>query len=241
MDANEVIRQLKNIANDKRKKTNEYFFKTGKDSYSSHDKFIGVSTPDIRKIAKQVYKDFNLNQVDKLINDEIHEIRFCALIIIVYKYQKNKKIDSKEIFDYYLTNIKSVNNWDLVDFTAPQIIGDYIYHNQNKLNLLFDFSKSNNLWEKRIAILATFAFIKNGEFKTTLAIAKQLLNDKHDLIHKAIGWMLREIYKKNAEITKSFLRENYIKLPRTTLRYAIEKMDKQQRLNYLKGNFYVSN
>ena len=129
------------------------------------------------------------------------------------------------------------NNWDLVDTTIPHTIGDYLFSHQNKLNILFDFAKSDNLWERRIAIVATFAFIKNSQFNPTLKIAKSLLKDSHDLIHKATGWMLREIYKKDNEVCKAFLRQNYAQLPRTTLRYAIERMREDERLHYLKGEF----
>lgn len=130
-----------------------------------------------------------------------------------------------------------VNSWDLVDSSAPQIVGDYLFNHQDKLSLLEDWAQSDDLWERRIAIVATWTFIKQGEFAPTLKIGKLLLNDKHDLIHKAVGWMLREIYKKEADICKIFLRKNYAQLPRTTLRYAIERMQKIERLNYLKGNF----
>jgi 3-methyladenine DNA glycosylase AlkD len=136
--------------------------------------------------------------------------------------------------------LNSVNNWDLVDTSAPHIVGDYLYNNPEKSNILSEFSHSENLWVRRISIVSTFAFIKNNEFNKTLEIAKLLLHDDHDLIHKAVGWMLREIYKRDEGLIKRFLRQNYAQIPRTTLRYAIERMDKEESLLYLKGNFDVS-
>ena len=232
-----ISNKLKNIATAERKKTNEWFFKTGKGEYAEHDKFIGVSMPNIRAIAKTFYQDILYQELPKLTNSPIHEIRHCGFIILTYKYKDSKK----EAFDYYIANIKSANNWDLIDTTTPHVVGDYIYNNKDHKDLLFRLARSSNLWEKRIAILATFAFIKHDEFQLTLDINKILLTDKHDLIHKAMGWMLREIFKKDEKVTTLFLRQNYKKLPRTTLRYAIERMPTIQRNTYLKGQFNVSN
>jgi 3-methyladenine DNA glycosylase AlkD len=234
MSAQEVITQLKSFATAERKKQNEYYFKTGAGQYSEFDQFIGVRTPQIRLIAKQYYRHINFNEIDKLINHAVHEIRYCGLIILVYQYQAG---DQEAVFDYYLKNLNAVNNWDLVDYSTPHIIGDYLFKHQDKLSLLYDWTKSDDLWERRIAIVATFAFIKQGEFAPTLEIGKLLLNDKADLIHKALGWMLREIYKKDSKTCKTFLRENYAQLPRTTLRYAIERMQENERQRYLKGEF----
>ena len=234
MSAQEIITQLKSFATKDRKKINEWFFKTGPGQYSEHDQFIGVRMPQIRLIAKKYFKEISFNKLDQLINHPTHEIRHCALIILVNKYQTGNK---HEAFNYYLDNLDSVNNWDLVDTTTPHIIGDYLFHHPDKRSLLYDWTNSNNLWERRIAIVATFAFIKQGELITTLNICQLLLKDQHDLIHKAIGWMLREVYKKNSDICKTFLRENYAQLPRTTLRYAIERMQESERLRYLKGIF----
>jgi 3-methyladenine DNA glycosylase AlkD len=233
MSAQEVIAQLKSFATPERKKINEYFFKTGKGQYSQFDQFIGVRTPQIRLISKQ-HRSIAFNEIDQLINSALHEVRFCGLIILINQYQAG---NTKIVFDYYLQNLHAVNNWDLVDYSAPHIVGDYIFHHQDKLGLLFDLSHSENLWHKRIAIVATFFFIKQSEFNPTFTIGKTLLNDKHDLIHKAVGWMFREIYKKNNKACKVFLRKNYAQLPRTTLRYAIERMNQSERLRYLKGEF----
>ncbi|SMN11444.1 probable DNA alkylation repair enzyme [uncultured Candidatus Thioglobus sp.] len=208
----------------------------GKGEYSEYDTFIGVRVPQIRDVAKQHFESIDFNEISLLINHPIHEVRHCGLIILLNKYQKQ---DKKAVFNYYLDNINTVNNWDLVDSTAPQIIGDYIVNHPQKLALLFNFSASKDLWERRIAIVATWVFIKQGKFDTTFEISKLLLNDKHDLIHKAVGWMLREVYKKDKEVCKQFLRENYAQLPRTTLRYAIERMEEAERLRYLKKGLYV--
>ena len=237
MIAKEVVNALKLVATEERRKVNEWFFKTGKGEYGYGDIFLGVTAPDIRRIAKKFSQEISLQELTELIQSPIHEVRLCSLIILVNKY---KKEDSERIYQYYLKHLNSVNNWDLVDTSAPHIIGDYLYKNPEKSKILFKFSSSENLWVRRISIVSTFAFIKNNDFNTTLEITKLLLNDDHDLIHKAVGWMLREIYKRDELLIKRFLRQNYAQIPRTTLRYAIERMDKEERLLYLKGNFDVS-
>ena len=237
MIAKEVINALKTLATEDRRKTNEWFFKTGKGEYGYGDIFLGVTAPEIRRIAKKFSQEISLQELTELIRSPIHEVRLCALIILVNKY---KKEDSDKIYRYYLKHLNSVNNWDLVDTSAPHIVGDYLNKNPEKSKILLEFSRSENLWIRRISIVSTLAFIKNNEFNKTLEIAKLLLNDDHDLIHKAVGWMLREIYKRDEVLIKRFLRQNYAQIPRTTLRYAIERMDKEERLLYLKGNFDVS-
>ena len=237
MISKEVVNALKLVATEERRKVNEWFFKTGKGEYGYGDIFLGVTMPDIRRIAKKFSQEISLQELTELIRNPIHEVRLCALIILVNKY---KKEDSDKIYRYYLKHLNSVNNWDLVDTSAPHIIGAYLYNNPEKSKILLEFSHSENLWVRRISIVSTFAFIKNNEFNTTLEITKLLLNDNHDLIHKAVGWMLREIYKRDEGLIKRFLRQNYAQIPRTTLRYAIERMDKEERLLYLKGNFDVS-
>jgi 3-methyladenine DNA glycosylase AlkD len=234
MHANIIIDELKSFATEDRRKINERFFKTGPGQYSEHDQFIGVRMPQTRDVAKKYFDVIKFNEIDQLISHPVHEIRHCALIILVNKYQSGNK---EEVFNYYLNNLGSVNNWDLVDTTTPHIIGNYIFNHQEKLSLLYEWANSNDLWERRIAIVATFAFIRRGEFTPTLKISKPLLNDQQDLIHKAVGWMLREVYKKDEAVVKLFLRENYAQLPRTTLRYAIERMQEDERQRYLKGIF----
>ena len=236
MIAKEVVNALKLVATEERRKVNEWFFKTGKGEYGYGDIFLGVTMPNIRRIAKKFSQEIFLQELTKLIQSPIHEVRLCALIILVNKYNKE---EPDRIYHYYLKHLNSVNNWDLVDTSAPHIVGDYLYNNPEKSKILLEFSHSENLWVRRISIVSTFAFIKNNEFNKTLEIAKLLLNDDQDLIHKAVGWMLREIYKRDKRIIKRFLRQNYALIPRTTLRYAIERMDKEERFLYLKGNFDV--
>ena len=237
MISKEVVNALKLVATEERRKVNEWFFKTGKGEYGYGDIFLGVTMPDIRRIAKKFSQEISLQELTELIRNPIHEVRLCALIILVNKY---KKENSDKIYQYYMDHLTAINNWDLVDSSAPYIVGDYLYKHPEKSKILIDFSHSENLWVRRISIVSTFTFIKNNEFNTTLEIAKLLLNDNHDLIHKAVGWMLREIYKRDEGLIKRFLRQNYAQIPRTTLRYAIERMDKEERLLYLKGNFDVS-
>ena len=237
MIAKEVINALKTLATEERRKVNEWFFKTEKGEYGYGDIFLGVTAPDLRRIAKKFSQEISLQELTELIRNPIHEVRLCALIILVNKY---KKENSDKIYQYYMDHLTAINNWDLVDSSAPYIVGDYLYKHPEKSKILIDFSHSENLWVRRISIVSTFTFIKNNEFNTTLEIAKLLLNDNHDLIHKALGWMLREIYKRDERIIKRFIRQNYAQIPRTTLRYAIERMDKEERLLYLKGNFDVS-
>ena len=233
MIAKEVINALKTLATEERRKTNEWFFKTNKGQYGYGDIFLGVRAPDVRDVAKRFSQTITLIELTELIQNPIHEVRLCALIILVNKYNKE---ESDRIYQYYLKHLNSVNNWDLVDTSAPHIVGDYLNKNPEKSKILLEFSRSENLWIRRISIVSTLAFIKNNEFNKTLEIAKLLLNDDHDLIHKAVGWMLREIYKRDEVLIKRFLRQNYAQIPRTTLRYAIERMDKEERLIYLKGN-----
>jgi len=237
MIVKEVINALKLFSTEERRKANEWFFKTGKGEYGYGDIFFGVTVPEIRRIAKKFSQEISLQELTELIRSPIHEVRLCALIMLVNKY---KKEDRDKIYQYYLKHLNSVNNWDLVDTSAPHIVGDYLYHNPKKSKILLEFSKSENIWIRRISIVSTFTFIKNNEFNKTLKIAKLLLNDEHDLIHKAVGWMLREIYKRDEDLIKRFLRLNYSQIPRTTLRYTIEQMDKEERLLYLKGSFNVS-
>ncbi|MCP3660288.1 MAG: DNA alkylation repair protein [Bacteroidetes bacterium] len=212
--------------------SNKRFFKTNPGEYGEDDKFIGVSVPIIRKIAAK-YKNVKLQYLKELIYSEIHEERFLALVILVIKF-RNASNNKEPIYNFYLDHINQINNWDLVDISAKEIIGYYLYYNEGLQDLLLKLANSKNLWHRRIAIISTFYFIKKGYYKKTLNLAKLLINDKQDLIHKAIGWMLREIGKKDLEILKSFLNENIKKMPRTMLRYAIEKFDEDSR------NFYMN-
>ena len=206
------------------------FFKTGVGEYGEGDIFLGITVPQSRKIAKQ-FAHIELKDVKKHLQSKMHEERLVALLILVEKYKKSD--DKKEIVDFYLSNTKHVNNWDLVDLTADKILGDYLF-DKNK-NIIYELSKSNNLWERRIAIVSTFNFIKQRKFDETLRLAEMLLHDKHDLIHKACGWMLREVGKKDEKVLRDFLNKNYKHMPRTMLRYAIERFPENERKKYLGG------
>ncbi len=209
------------------------FFKTGKGQYGEGDIFAGVYVPQIRSTAK-LYTSLNLSEIEKLLKSKIHEVRLLALIILTYKYKKSEQSIKKEIYDFYLSHTKYINNWDLVDISAKDIIGTYIIENRKKEKILEDLASSKNLWERRISIIATFAFIYEGEYSVTFKIAKILLKDKEDLIHKAVGWMLREVGKrvsKDAEIV--FLNKYYEVMPRTMLRYAIEHFTEEERSFYM--------
>jgi 3-methyladenine DNA glycosylase AlkD len=225
-------KELQSIADKEQSKNLQSFFKTGKGEYGEGDIFLGIKVPVQRKIAKK-YIDLSLKDLQNLLDSKIHEYRFTALIIII---QKNRGLDisSKEIFDFYIKNFKNVNNWDLVDISAPHIVGRYLFDKSNR-KILYKFAKSKNLWEKRISIVSTFAFIRENQFEDTLKIAEILLNDEHDLIHKAVGWALREVGKKDRKTEEIFLKKYYKQMPRTMLRYAIEKFPEDLRIFYLKG------
>jgi 3-methyladenine DNA glycosylase AlkD len=228
----ELKTKIRLLADKEVAETMRWFFKTGKGDYGEGDKFVGLKVPTQRKLAKEYY-DLTLPDVSRLLKSPIHEERLISLFILVDKYQKADDKARTQIFNFYLKNRKGINNWDLVDLSAPNIVGKNLFE-QDK-SILFKFALSKNLWERRIAILATLEFIKNGDYRTTLQLSKILLNDEHDLIHKAVGWMLREIGKKDLTVEEKFLRANYKKMPRTMLRYSIEKFPEGKRRKYLQG------
>lgn len=210
------------------------FFKTGPGQYGEGDIFGGVTVPDERKIAKKYWNLFSLADAEKLLKSKIHEERMVALFILIEKFKKGDARKRERVYKIYLRNTRHINNWDLVDLSAPNIVGEFLRDKPKAI--LYKLAKSGNLWERRIAILATFNFIYYGKCGETLKIAKILINDKHDLIHKAVGWMLRETGKRCSQKTlEKFLKPRYKKMPRTMLRYAIEKMPEAKRKKYLKG------
>lgn len=221
---------LQKLANPDKAKLLARFFKTGPGEYGEGDVFLGITVPAQKKVAGQ-YANLTLTNLQKLLQSKIHEHRLTALLILVKQYQQAGSDDQKQIVDFYLHNTKHINNWDLVDLSAPNILGNYLLKNDRRL--LYQLMKSKNLWERRIAILATFAFIRNNQFTDTLKIAKLLLIDKHDLIHKALGWMLREIGKRDQKILEDFLNQHHQNMPRTMLRYAIERLPEALRKKYL--------
>lgn len=208
------------------------FFKTGPGEYGHGDIFIGVIVPDIRSIAKK-YQNLSFPEVLILLKSKIHEERFLALLILVCKYTKADNETKAKIYKLYLSYTKYINNWDLVDLTARDIIGSFLWDKDKQP--LYNLAESKLIWDRRIAIVATYFFIKQGKFNDTLNIAKILLNDKEDLIHKAVGWMLREVGKKDFKTEEEFLKKYYKIMPRTMLRYAIEHFPEQKRKRYLLG------
>jgi 3-methyladenine DNA glycosylase AlkD len=210
------------------------FFKTNPGEYGAGDLFLGVSVPHQRKIAQQFYRGLSLAQTEELLREPYHEYRLTALFILGKKFSRaNGEEQKKEIVDMYLRNTRYVNNWDLVDSSAEKILGPYLLDKEREI--LYRLAVSDNLWEQRIAIIATLCFIRHGQFGDTLRIAGILLQHEHDLIHKAVGWMLREVGKRDEEAELGFLRQHYKKMPRTMLRYAIEKFDPDVRSRFLKG------
>ncbi len=228
-----IKKEIKKRANPEQASILQRFFKTGKGEYGEGDVFYGIKVPEQRKIAKQ-FKDLSFTDLKSLLNSKIHEERLIAAFILVEQYKKGDDKKKKAVFDFYLKNKKGINNWDLVDLSAPQIIGEHLLDKEK--DLLYKFAHSKNLWEKRISVLSTFTFIRNHFFEDTLSISEILLNDKHDLIQKAVGWMLREIGKRDLITEKEFLQKYYKTMPRTMLRYAIEKFPEEKRKAYLKGN-----
>jgi 3-methyladenine DNA glycosylase AlkD len=225
-------KEIKSVSNPDKAKFLQRFFKTGKGEYAEGDVFLGIVVPVQRQIAKK-YKPLSFPELKKLITSKYHEERLIALLILVERFKKAKEDEKEKIVKFYLDNRKGINNWDLVDLSAPKILGEYLIDKDR--NILFIFAKSNDLWEKRIAVLSTFTFIKNNDFNDALKIFEILLNDKHDLIHKAVGWMLREIGKIDLKTEENFLRKHYKAMPRTMLRYAIEKFPERKRKAYLEG------
>lgn len=226
-----IKQDLQRLANPKKAKILQRFFKTGKGEYGEGDVFLGIVVPDCRSIVCN-YKDAPMSVIAKLIVSKIHEHRLVGILILVEKFKKSDKKNRKKIFGFYLKNAKRINNWDLVDLSAPTI-GQYLLDKDKRV--LIRLAKSKNLWERRIAIMFTFAFIRENKFNETLRIAELLLSDEHDLIHKAVGWMLREVGKRDLAIEERFLKKHYKKMPRTMLRYAIEKFEESKRKKYLNG------
>ena len=236
MSLNEIRKALKEFEDKKKARELQRFFKTGPGEYGEGDIFLGIKVPVLRKIAKK-YKDLKLPEIEKLLHSPIHEERFLSLVVLTQAYARSNDKEKKKLYEFYLKNAQSINNWDLVDTSAEHIIGAFLKEKSKKP--LYSLAKSRSLWERRIAIIATFTFIKQNDFKETLKIAKMLLEDQEDLIHKAVGWMLREIGKRDLQTEEIFLEEHYNKMPRVMLRYAIEKFPEAKRKKYLKGKIYA--
>jgi len=226
----EVMVALKDLENKEKAKILSSFFKTGKGEYGYGDVFLGVQMPKQRKVAKK-FSGLPLKEIKRLLKTTVHEHRMTALLILILQYKRADESRKKELFEFYLENTKGINNWDLVDVSASDIVGNYLLDREK--SIIYELAKSNNLWERRIAIISTFEFIKNNRFDDTLKISEILLNDTHDLIHKAVGWMLREVGKKDQGAEERFLDKHYNVMPRTMLRYAIERFSDEKRMHYL--------
>jgi 3-methyladenine DNA glycosylase AlkD len=226
-------KELNDEADPEKAKELQRFFKTGKGQYGHGDVFIGIKVPVLRKIAKK-NNDICMSDVIVLLRSRIHEERLIALIILVSWFEKKDEGTKEKIFSIYMDNTESINNWDLVDISAPRIVGAFLVN--KKRDILYSMAASESLWEKRISIIATLYFIKKGQYKDTLKISRMLITEEHDLIHKAVGWMLREVGKNcSKEILTGFLKRYYKKMPRTMLRYSIERFPPEVRKKYLNG------
>ncbi len=233
MKANKIKKELKLISNKNKAETLQRFFKTGKGQYGEGDKFLGVMVPKQREIVKKYFKEIDLKEIKKLLFSVYHEERLVALLLLVKKFEKGDSLEKKEIYNFYLKNTKQINNWDLVDLTAPNIVGVYSFKNDKRI--VYKLIKSHDLWERRIGVLATFHYLKQGSSEEILTIAKKLLTDDQDLIHKAVGWMLRELGKRVSEKELLKFLDVYAELmPRVMLRYAIERLPENTRKKYLK-------
>lgn len=232
----DLIADLRAASSPARAKASAWFFKTGPGQYGEGDVFIGITVPVQRGIAR-TYRDLPLDELSELIASPVHEHRFTALEILVMKYEKGDERVKKEAVSFYLKHRRHINNWDLVDTSAPYILGNWLFDKDKKV--LYRFARSRNVWERRIAIISTFGFIARGMFDDTMAIAALLIDDVHDLIHKAVGWALREVGKKSLETEEKFLKRYYQRMPRTMLRYAIERFPVGKRMAYLKGRAWL--
>ena len=226
--------ELKALANPSRAFGLQKFFQTAKGQYGEGDVFLGLTVPEVRKVAAK-YKDLSFPEIEKLTSSRFHEFRLCGLVILTLQFKSSKDpLDHQKIFNFYMKQAKAgyVNNWDLVDVTAP-ILGAYLVGQKDPYPFLEKLSRSKSLWDRRLAIIFTFAFIRAGELDPTIEISQRLLKDDHDLIHKAVGWMLREVGKRDIQILREFLNENSQEMPRTMLRYAIEKLSETERRKWL--------
>ena len=224
---------LRSHANPQNAKLLQGFFKTGPGEYGEGDIFIGVKVPQTRSVAK-AFHVAPMKEVLSLLKSKIHEERLLALILLVNQYAAGDQKTKNAIFNAYLRHTRYINNWDLVDLSAPPIIGGHLLTRDR--SILLTLARSRNIWKRRIGILATFRFIKESDFSDALAVAEMLLKDEHDLIHKAVGWMLREIGKREVAVLETFLLRYYKSMPRTMLRYAIERFPEKKRQGYLKGS-----
>ena len=221
-----IYKELLNRSEEEKRIVLPRFFKTGKGEYGEGDKFIGVTVPNVRIVAR-MFKDCPLEVVEQLLENQWHECRLCGLLILREKFCKTPL----EVVDFYLSHTAGINNWDLVDLSAPYILGSYLVNKPHR-EILYTLAASEHMWENRIAIVATLMLIRNNQFEDTLKLAEILMSHKHDLMHKSIGWMLREVGKKDAGLLKGYLLRHCNRMPRTMLRYALEKFPPEQRREF---------
>lgn len=208
------------------------FFKTAKGEYGEGDLFLGITAPQAKLIAKQFYKELTLEDLEKTIKNPFHEIRSLTLSMCILKYKKADKEEKERIYNFYINNLKYINNWDLVDISAPHIVGDFLY-NYGSVEALWVLAKTGHLWSERVSVVASHYFIRNNDFDYIIKVSEHFLNHKHDLMHKAVGWMLREVGKRDINILYEFLDKNAQFMPRTALRYSIERLPEDKRKSYL--------
>jgi 3-methyladenine DNA glycosylase AlkD len=223
---------LLKLANPERAILANRYFKTGKGEYGEGDIFIGLSNPQVQALVKQYWKLTDMFDIQELINDKIHELRFAGLLVLVAKFPKSSPFQQQEIVDFYVRNVQQINNWDLVDCSAYKILGKFLLNKDRQI--LYDLSDSGHLWSERIAVVSCLEFIRYGQFSDIFNLSEKLLLHTHDLMHKACGWMLREVGKRDELALEEFLDEHLHKMPRTMLRYAIERMEEGKRLRYLR-------
>jgi 3-methyladenine DNA glycosylase AlkD len=232
MDYQTIIRYLKEIGDPKIAQHSQRYFKTGKGEYAQGDRFLGIRVPVLRKKVIP-FKETSLKDIKELLVSPFHEVRLFALLLMVHQFSKGGVEQRDKLFNLYISSTPFINNWDLVDTSAPYIVGPYLLDRDR--SILYDFARSDLLWERRISVMSTFFFVRQFQYEDTLRISRILLNDPHDLIHKAVGWMLREIGKRDRQTEELFLERHYQQMPKTMLRYAIEKFEKERRQMYLKG------
>jgi len=228
---NDIIREMEALGNEEKRRVLQRFFKTGEGQYGYGDKFLGITVPLTRGVAKR-HKDVDDGTIVELLRSEWHEVRLCALLIMVEKVRRGDEDTCRRMYDIYLANTERINNWDLVDLSAPQIVGGWLMRRSR--GVLYELADSPLLWDNRVAIISTFAFIKAGDLEDTYMLAVKLMNHPHELIHKAVGWMLREAGKRDMPRLKIFIDDRYADMPRTMLRYAIEKFPEEERKAILK-------
>jgi len=233
MNAEFIFQELLSVANPEKAKFLQGFFKTGKGQYAEGDILLGIVVPHTRDIVKRSHP-LPFSEIQILLDSKYHEARLAGLLFLVKQFKKAKtEEERKTIFDFYLQNAQKANNWDLVDVTCRDVVGEYLLNKEDR-EILYRLAESDNLWEQRMAIVSTWTFIKHKQFDDTLALAEKLLNHKHDLMHKAVGWMLREVGKKDRTTLIDFLEIHHTKMPRTALRYAIEHFDAEERERFMK-------